>query len=82
LHRECWSAWRKMRPFQAKEALTRMGIRNVSDGGIVTGECGRAPATVKGQSMTEEIDVEHNAIRKEAGLQLEQTIRRGAPGED
>ena len=35
LHRECWSAWRKMRPFQAKEALTRMGIRNVSDGGIV-----------------------------------------------
>jgi hypothetical protein len=35
LHRECWSAWRKMRPFQAKEALTRMGICNVSDGGIV-----------------------------------------------
>jgi len=35
LHRECWSEWRKMRPFQAKEALTRMGIRNVSDGGIV-----------------------------------------------
>jgi hypothetical protein len=24
-----------MRPFQAKEALTRMGICNVSDGGIV-----------------------------------------------
>jgi hypothetical protein len=42
LHRECWSAWRKMRPFQAKEALTRMGIRNVSDGGIVTGDRGHS----------------------------------------
>ena len=28
LHRECWSEWRKMRPFQAKEALTRMGVGN------------------------------------------------------
>ena len=36
LHRECWSAWRKMRPFQAKEALTRMGIGDLSDGCIVT----------------------------------------------
>jgi hypothetical protein len=40
LHRECWSAWRKMRP--AKEALTRMGIRNVSDGGIVAGDRGHS----------------------------------------
>jgi hypothetical protein len=31
--------------------------------------------------MTDEIDVEQwLAIRKEAGLQLEQMIRRGAPG--
>jgi hypothetical protein len=37
LHRECWSAWRKMRPFQAKEALTRMGIRNLDC--IVPREC-------------------------------------------
>jgi hypothetical protein len=35
LHRECWSEWYKMRRSQAKEALTRMSIRNVSDGGIV-----------------------------------------------
>jgi hypothetical protein len=39
LHRECWSAWRKMRPFQAKEALTRMGVGDLSDGCIVTGGC-------------------------------------------
>jgi hypothetical protein len=32
LHRECWSEWRKMRPFQAKEALTRMGIGDLSGG--------------------------------------------------
>lgn len=25
LHRECWSEWRKMRPFQAKEALDSNG---------------------------------------------------------
>jgi hypothetical protein len=42
LHRECWSEWRKMRPFHAKEALTRMGIHNVSDGAIVTGDCGHS----------------------------------------
>jgi hypothetical protein len=35
LHRQCWSEWQKTRRAQAKEALTRMGIRNVSDGGIV-----------------------------------------------
>ena len=39
LHRECWSEWRKMRPFQAKEALTRMGIGDFSDDCIVSGCC-------------------------------------------
>jgi hypothetical protein len=42
LHRECWSAWRKMRPFQAQEALNRMGIGDLSDGSIVTGDCGHS----------------------------------------
>jgi hypothetical protein len=42
LHRECWSAWRKMRPFRAKEALTRMGIGDLSDGCIVAGDCGHS----------------------------------------
>jgi hypothetical protein len=42
LHRECWSEWRKMRPFHAKEALTRMGIGDLSDGCIVTGDCGHS----------------------------------------
>jgi hypothetical protein len=41
-HRECWSEWRKMRPFQAKEALTRMGIGDLSDGCMVTGGCGHS----------------------------------------
>ena len=39
LHRECWSAWRKMRPFHAKEALTRMGIGDLSGGCIASGGC-------------------------------------------
>jgi hypothetical protein len=42
LHRECWSEWRKMRPFQAKEALTRMGIGDLPDGCIITGDCGHS----------------------------------------
>jgi hypothetical protein len=32
LHRECWSEWQKMRRSQAKEALTRIGIGDLSDG--------------------------------------------------
>jgi hypothetical protein len=36
LHRECWSEWHKMHRSQAKEALTRMGIGDLSDGCIVT----------------------------------------------
>jgi hypothetical protein len=39
LHRQCWTEWQKMRRFQGKEALTRMGIRNLDC--IVPGECSR-----------------------------------------
>jgi hypothetical protein len=39
LHRECWSAWRKMRPLQARKALTRMGIGDLSGGCIASGGC-------------------------------------------
>lgn len=34
LHHQCWTEWQKMRRSHAKEALTRMGIRNLSDGCI------------------------------------------------
>ena len=50
LHRECWSEWRKMRPFQAKEALTRMGIGRLSDAcsePMECDQCGKSTGTVQ-----------------------------------
>ena len=40
LHAECWPAWQDTRRSQAREALARMGIGDLSDGRIVTGGCG------------------------------------------
>jgi hypothetical protein len=40
LHAECWTAWQDTRRSQAREALARMGIGDLSDGRIVTGGCG------------------------------------------
>jgi sugar phosphate isomerase/epimerase len=40
LHAECWPAWQEVRRSQAREALARMGIGDLSDGRIVTGGCG------------------------------------------
>jgi hypothetical protein len=39
-HAECWPAWQDTRRSQAREALARMGIGDLSDGRIVTGGCG------------------------------------------
>lgn len=41
LHAECWPAWQDTRRSQAREALARMGIGDLSDGRIVAGGCGR-----------------------------------------
>jgi hypothetical protein len=40
LHAECWPAWQDTRRSQARGALARMGIGDLSDGRIVTGGCG------------------------------------------
>jgi hypothetical protein len=41
LHTECWPAWQEFRRSQAREALNRMGIDDLSDGCIVSGGCSR-----------------------------------------
>jgi hypothetical protein len=40
LHAECWPAWQDTRRSQAREALARIGIGELSDRRIVTGGCG------------------------------------------
>jgi hypothetical protein len=40
LHTECWPGWQEVRRSEAREALARMGIGDLSDGRIVTGGCG------------------------------------------
>jgi hypothetical protein len=50
LHRECCSEWEKMRRFQAKEALTRMGIGDLSDAcsePMECDQCGKSTGTAQ-----------------------------------
>ena len=39
LHAQCWPEWQKMRQSQARKALTRMGIGDLSGGCIASGGC-------------------------------------------